>query len=366
VFSASDPYTRRTGRLRLAAITMSDVTVVLGDVPVLRGCELAVADGEFFVLIGRSGAGKSSILRAIAGLVPVVSGAVRYDGVDVTAMPTHRRDLGIVFQGDALFPHHDVRSNIGFPLRIRRARPEDRMKRVLAEARALGVDHLLERMPGSLSAGQQQLVQIARAVVRRPRVLLMDEPLADVDIETRRAMREIIVTLQRGYGVTTIYATNEPVEAMTMADRLGVVGDGAVVQAAAPSVVRDMPVDRHTALLTGAIALVPAVVTVDATGPVVVAGELRLRGWAVALRAVEGEPVTLGLRPDDVVAGREFVAHVVSRSIADRRAVTWLDAAGTRIMSATVAAERGAHVACALVGGLVFDDSGGLITAIGR
>ena len=345
---------------------MLDVTVVLGDTPVLRGCELEVADGEFFVLVGRSGAGKSSILRAIAGLVPVAAGAVHYDGVDVTDVPTHRRDLGIVFQGDALFPHHDVRSNIGFPLRVRRSRPDDTAKRVFAEARALGVEHLMERLPGTLSEGQRQLVQIARAVVRRPTVLLMDEPLADVDIETKRALREIIVTLQRGYGVTTIYATNEPVEAMTMTDRLGVVAGGGVIQVGTPGAVRDTPVDRHTALLTRAIALVPARVTVDGTGPIVVAGDVRLRGWGAALQAARDEPVILGLRPDDVVAGQDFVARVVSRSIADRRHVTWLETAGSRIMSASVTGERGARVGCALGGGLVFGESGTLIAAIGR
>ncbi len=349
----------------MAVIALSRVEIVADGTRILRGCDVTVDDGEFFALIGRSGSGKSSIIKAIAGLLPLSSGEVRFDGEDVTGIPTHRRDLGLVLQGQGLFPHHDVRSNIGFPLRIRKARPDDVVKRVMAEARALGVDHLLERLPGHLSAGQQQLVQIARAVVRRPRVLLMDEPLANVDIESKHSLRESIVTLQRGYGVTTVYATNDPLEAMTMADRLGVVEDGRVVQVGTPDSVRAAPMSRHTALLTGAIALLPAAVEEDATGPVVVGGGLRLRGWGDALRAAVGEEVTLGLRPEHVVAGSDFVARVASRSIEDRRTVTWLDTGAGRVMSDTVAGATGSTAGCSLAGGLVFDAGGSLVVAVG-
>lgn len=350
----------------MAVITLSEVDVVVDGARLLNGCDLRVDDGEFFVLIGRSGSGKSSIIKAIAGLLPVTHGAVLFDGQDVTGVPTHRRDLGLVLQGQGLFPHHDVRSNIGFPLRIRKARPDDVAKRVMAEARALGVDHLLERMPGRLSAGQQQLVQIARAVVRRPRVLLMDEPLANVDIESKRSLRDSIMTLQRGYGVTAVYATNDPVESMTMADRVGVVEQGQIVQVGSPENVRAAPIDRHTALLTGAVALVSATVIQDSIGPVVVAGELRLRCWGDSMRRAAGEEVTLGLRPEDVVSGSDFAARVATRAVADRRTVSWLELGDVRVMSDTVGGSQGSMVRCSLAGGMVFDHGGRLVTAVGR
>lgn len=350
----------------MTVLTVSQVEVVVDETRILRGCNLAVEDGELLVLIGRSGSGKSSIIRAIAGLLPVAAGAVRFDGEDVTDVPTHLRDLGLVLQGDGLFPHHDVRSNIGFPLRSRKARPDDVFKRVMAEARALGVEHLLERLPGHLSAGQQQLVQIARAVVRRPRVLLMDEPLANVDIESKRSLRESIVTLQRGYGVTTVYATNDPVEAKALADRLGVVADGRIAQVGTPRDVRRAPWDRHTALLTGAVAFLDATVVEDSTGPVVVAGDVRLRGWGDSLLAAIGDEVTLGLRPEDVVSGSDFAAQIVSHGIEDRRPVVWLETGSGRVTSDTINSAEGATVGCSLAGGMVFDARGDLIVAVGR
>lgn len=350
----------------MAVITLSGVDVVVDGTRLLHGCDFRVEDAEFFALIGRSGSGKTSVIKAISGLVPVTGGAVLFDGDDVTDVPTHRRDLGLVLQGDALFPHHDVRSNIGFPLRIRRRRPDDVAKRVMAEARALGVEDLLERMPGRLSAGQQQLVQIARALVRRPRVLLMDEPLANVDIETKRSLREGIVTLQRGYGVTAIYATNDPAEAMTMADRLAVVDGGRIVQVGSPRDVRAAPIDLHTALLTGAVALLPATVEADAVGPIVAAGDVRLRCWGEAVGRAVGQQVTLGLRPGDVVAGSDVSGRMATLGIADGRPVSWIETGDVRVMSDTLTEDPGSRVAFALAGGLVFDGGGRLLTAVGR
>lgn len=349
----------------MATITLSSVTAAVDGALLLRNVDLSIGEGELLVLIGRSGAGKSSIIRAIAGLVPVIEGQICFDGLDVSGTPTRERDLAIVFQGEALFANHDVRANIGFPLRVRKMGPAGIAERVMAEARALGVDHLLVRWPAQLSAGQRQLVQLARAVVRRPRVLLMDEPLANVDIETKAMLRNDIRTLQRGYGVTTVYATNDPIEALEMADRLAVVDGGRITQVGTTDEVRAAPVDRDTAVLTGAVVFIDAVVTTDGNGYWLESDGVRLRAWSERLAPLVGSPVTVGLRPEHVVAGRDVPGTILSRSIEDRRAVTRIDVGGLRLVSNSIDGLPGDGVVVSLAGGLVFGPDGGLVATVG-
>ncbi len=225
----------------MAAVALDDATVVTGGVTALGGVDLDIADGEFVAVIGPSGSGKTSLLRAIAGLAAVQRGRVLIDGRDTTGVAPGDRDVAMVFQQSALLPRRSVRRNISFPLELRRRPAAEIRQRVDAEVRALHIEALLERDPAHLAEGEAQLVQIARSMVRVPRVLLLDEPFAHLDEHVRAAMRAEIGMLQRGYGVTTIMATNDGVDAMTLADRVVVLDRGRVIQFATPDVVRRSP-----------------------------------------------------------------------------------------------------------------------------
>jgi len=232
-------------------ILLDDVTVTYAGVAALRHVTLGVEDRELLVVIGPSGSGKSTLLRAVGGLEAVTGGAVRFDGRDVTRVSPASRDIAMVFQEDALIPFKSVLANVAFPLEVHRVGRAEIERRVLAEARALAIDRFLERFPRELSAGHQQLVQAARALVRSPSVFLLDEPLARMDATNRRMMRDEILLLQRGYGVTTIYATNDQEEAMAIADRIAVLGDGHLHQVGTPDTVYREPVDRFVAGFVG-------------------------------------------------------------------------------------------------------------------
>ena len=244
----------------MASVTLGDVVVTFpgggrrggGEAsPALQGVDLAVLDGEMMAVVGRSGAGKTTLLRAIAGLDQVTGGAVLMDGVDVTASEPGERDVAMVFQFPHLLPHRNVGRNVAFPLEVRHQTLEEIRARVGAEARALHIESLLERSPRDLAAGEAQLVQIARALVRVPRVLLLDEPLARLDARVRERMRRELRMLQQGYGVTTIFTTNDPTEAMAMSDRLVVLDAGRVEQVGTPIDVYREPVSLLAAQLTG-------------------------------------------------------------------------------------------------------------------
>ena len=199
--------------VQMATITLTDVSRSADDgTRILTGLSLSIADGELVVIVGPSGSGKTSIIRAIAGLDSIDGGSVHFDMEDMTGVEVQARDVGIVFQSNALFPTHTARANVGFPLKVRSLNAATIKKRVDAEARALGIEQIMDRWPKQLSAGHQQLVQIARALVRVPNVLLLDEPMANLDQPTRKRLRQDLKDLQRGYGVTTVYATNDPVE----------------------------------------------------------------------------------------------------------------------------------------------------------
>jgi ABC-type sugar transport system ATPase subunit len=291
----------------LASVRLEDVVVRKGDVTVLEGVDLSVADGEMVVVLGPSGAGKSTLLRAVAGLDAVSSGSVWIGGKDVTNVPTHERDLAMVFQDNALFPFMSVRRNISFPLRINKTPREEIDRRVDAEARVLAIEHLLQRRPGQLSAGHQQLVQAARALVRVPQAFLMDEPLVRLDAQTRSSMRRELRLLQQGYGVTALYVANDPEEAMAVADRIAVIEAGRIVQVGSPMRVYRDPVSRTVARLVGnpPMPIVPGRVVADPPGFWVELGSLRVRAWTPTLAGVAGSAVDVGVRPEDVVADPE-------------------------------------------------------------
>ena len=217
----------------------------------VKGLDLSVAAGEFVVLLGPSGCGKTTTLRMIAGLETPSGGQITMDGRDVTHLRPALRDVGFVFQFYALYPHMTVRQNIGFPLESVGVRHRERLERVAAVARAMGIDGLLDRYPRQLSGGDQQRVALARAVVRQPHVYLMDEPLGTLDADQRLAMREFIRSRQQEMNVSTIYVTHDQEEAMSLADRIVVMNEGRICQVGPPSEVYDEPAGLFAAKFVG-------------------------------------------------------------------------------------------------------------------
>ena len=217
----------------------------------LDGVGLEARDDELLVIVGPSGSGKSTLLRAVAGLEPLDEGRVVIDGRDVTATPAGRRDVAMVFQEAALFPHLGVAANVGIGERARGSRRRDVASKVREVARVLDIEHLLARMPGELSGGERQRVALARAMIRSPRVCLLDEPLASVDAELRLRMRAEIRAVQRTLGVPMIHVTHDQVEAMAMGDRVAVMAGGRVLQCDNPANVYTRPATTAVARILG-------------------------------------------------------------------------------------------------------------------
>lgn len=240
----------------MAAIEFDDVTKVYGDdVRAVSDFSLSVADGEFVVLLGPSGCGKSTALRMVAGLEAITSGTVRIGGVEVNRVAPRDRDVAMVFQNYALYPHMDVYDNIGFGLRVRGVPRAERVQLIERAAGALGlVDHL-KRKPSQLSGGQRQRVAMGRAIVREPKAFLMDEPLSNLDARLRVQMRTEIVRIQRNLNVTTLYVTHDQTEAMTMADRVAVMRGGRLQQYDTPDHVYAEPANLFVASFIGSPAM---------------------------------------------------------------------------------------------------------------
>jgi multiple sugar transport system ATP-binding protein len=217
-----------------AALTLSGLTKAHGAVAVLRGLDIEVLEGELFVLVGPSGCGKTTLLRAVAGLAELDAGRILLRGVDITAVPAEARNIAMVFQDYALYPHMTVRDNLAFGLKRHRVPRDEIARRIERVTRMLGIDTLLERKPHQLSGGQQQRVALGRAIVREPALFLMDEPLSNLDAQIRSNTRAELKELQRHLGVTTLYVTHDQVEAMTIADRLAVMNQGRLEQVGRP------------------------------------------------------------------------------------------------------------------------------------
>lgn len=351
----------------MAAVTLSDVNRITGDgTRILSNLSLTVADGELMVIVGPSGSGKTSVIRAIAGLDDIDRGSVYFGTEDVTKTDVRDRDVGIVFQSHALFPTHSARDNVGFPLKVRAMDAASIRKRVDAEARALGIEQIMDRWPTQLSAGHQQLVQIARALVRVPNVLLLDEPMANLDMPTRKRLREDLRELQRGYGVTTVYATNDPSEAMYMADRIAAIERGSLVQVGTPEELYARPADAHIAWLTGPISFLEATVSRDSDGFWLNGAGFRLRAWSPELGPHVGDVVKLGLRPEGLrpEPGSAIAAEVLAPSFESGMPVTRVQLGDARIAIRELDAPRGAEVRVAVDAYLVFDRREKLIAAV--
>ncbi len=236
----------------MAGISMRGLSKVYPNgVVAVRDVSLDVADGEFLVLVGPSGCGKSTLLRMIAGLEEVTAGALLVDGRDITDAQPRQRDIAMVFQSYALYPHMTVRKNIGYPLKLAGVAAEDLDARVDEAARLLQLEAVLDRKPAQLSGGQRQRVAMGRAIVRKPSAFLMDEPLSNLDAKLRVQMRAEICRLQRKFSTTTIYVTHDQVEAMTMGDRVAVLNGGQIEQCDRPRDLYDRPANLFVAAFIG-------------------------------------------------------------------------------------------------------------------
>jgi len=280
----------------MATIDLDRVTKVYGNGFVaVHDVSLSIADGEFIVLVGPSGCGKSTLLRMVAGLEEVTAGAVRIDDVDVTDLAPRHRDIAMVFQSYALYPHMTVRENMGYGLKVRRAPKGEARRRVEEVAAMLGLRDLLERKPAQLSGGQRQRVAMGRAIVREPRAFLMDEPLSNLDAKLRVGMRASLAELHGRLGVTTIYVTHDQTEAMTLGQRVAVMRDGRIVQVDRPQELYNKPRDLFVAAFIGS----PSMNLVEAT---VESGAVRFGGLSIPLDPARRPPrdgrVVLGARPE--------------------------------------------------------------------
>lgn len=235
----------------MTTITFDHVTKQYDAVVPLRDVSFTIQPGEFFVLVGPSGCGKSTLLRMIAGLESVTSGDVRFDGERMNHVAPRDRDVGMVFQNYALYPHLSVAENLAFPLKIRKESPEMIRERVHDVAQVLDIESLLSRRPRQLSGGQRQRVAVGRAIIRKPRVFLFDEPLSNLDAQLRTHMRTELKALQRQLGVTTVYVTHDQVEAMTMSDRMAVLNNGTLQQVGTPAEIYQNPATHFVATFTG-------------------------------------------------------------------------------------------------------------------
>ena len=268
------------------------------DRPAVNALDLVVADGEFLVLVGPSGCGKSTTLRMLAGLEPIDSGSVWIGDRDVTFMPPKDRDIAMVFQSYALYPHMTVAENIGFHLKIKKIPKDERARRVAEAAKILDLGEFLDRKPAKLSGGQRQRVAMGRAIVREPQVFLMDEPLSNLDAKLRVQTRTQIAALQRDLGVTTVYVTHDQIEAMTMGDRVAVLNNGILQQCAPPRDLFIAPVNEFVAGFIGSPAMNLMRATADDLGASY--ESLHVPLTPEQRTALTSPAVTIGVRPNDL------------------------------------------------------------------
>jgi multiple sugar transport system ATP-binding protein len=256
---------------------------------------LTVGDGEFMVLVGPSGCGKSTLLRMIAGLEEVTAGTISIGGRDVTELAPRHRDIAMVFQNYALYPHMDVRRNLGYGLKVRKTSAAEVERRVTEVAKLLGLEQLLDRKPAALSGGQRQRVAMGRAIVREPTAFLMDEPLSNLDAKLRVTMRSELSRLHDRLGVTTLYVTHDQVEAMTLGQRVAVLRDGVIQQADSPQALYSRPRNLFVAAFIGS----PAMNLVEAT---FADGTVSFAGWELRLDPARcpsrNGRMVLGVRPE--------------------------------------------------------------------
>ncbi len=298
----------------MAEVEIRGLVKAYGAQAVVHGVDIDIEDGQFVVLVGPSGCGKSTLLRMIAGLEAVTGGTIRIGGRVVNNLPPAERDIAMVFQSYALYPHKTVAANMGFPLKMRGMPRAEIEERVARAAEILGLTPYLSRYPRALSGGQRQRVAMGRAIVRAPQVFLFDEPLSNLDAKLRVQMRAEIRELHQRLATTTVYVTHDQIEAMTMADRIVVMRDGRIAQVGAPLDVYDRPADSFVAGFIGSpsMNLLPAV----ALG----GGRVRAAGADLAAPGAErlapGAAVTFGVRPEHLDIAPEGAEGAIEAIVA--------------------------------------------------
>jgi multiple sugar transport system ATP-binding protein len=348
----------------VAELELRGLTKSFGRVPALQGVDLAIEAGEFFVILGPSAAGKTTALRTIAGLERADGGSVHFRGQDITQAPVQGRGMAMIFQTFALYPHMTTYANLAYPLREQGA--SDIERRVGEMAEKLGISHTLARKPNTLSGGEQQRLAIGRALIRDPEMLLLDEPLTNLDAKLRHETRAEFKRLHRELGMTMVYATPDQLEALTMGERIGVLRDGRIVQTGTPDELYLTPKDSFVATMVGAppMNLVPGAIRQLDGRPVVELpfGQLDASRWQSAL-AGDSE-VLFGIRPHDLMpapaerGGHRFAASVhLTEPLGDVTVID-LEAAGTVLKMALPEEEAlGYGLGAKLEVGLSIDDA---------
>lgn len=330
----------------MATIEFRGVTKRFREVEVIKSLDLQIGDGEFFTFVGPSGCGKSTILNMISGLEPVTSGTISFDGEPVNALSPKDRDVAMVFQSYALYPHMNVFDNLAFPLRMKK---EDK-KLVRAEvertASFLGLEGLLGRRPGQLSGGQRQRVALGRAIIRRPRVFLMDEPLSNLDARLRVETRAELKRLHRELGITTVYVTHDQAEAMSLSDRIAVLHQGENRQCGRPLEVYRKPASVFVAGFIGSPPMNFLEARVEGTSPL----KVNVNGALFepqAERLPEGDAVTVGIRPEDLPVATEGKGLEAEAELIEAEGpATWvnLNWQGARLRGKAHEGEAGARI----------------------
>ncbi|HOW88781.1 MAG TPA: sn-glycerol-3-phosphate ABC transporter ATP-binding protein UgpC [Elusimicrobiales bacterium] len=331
----------------MASVSFKDITKSFKDTPVLKGVSLDIEDHEFMVIVGPSGCGKTTLLRMLAGLEEVSSGEITIGGARVDGLPPSRREIAMVFQDYALYPHMTVEENMSFSLRLRKFPPAEIASRVAEAAGILQLGDLLKRMPRQLSGGQRQRVAIGRAIVRKPKVFLFDEPLSNLDAKLREEMRVEISKLYRRLNATILYVTHDQVEAMTLATRIAVMDRGVIQQVGAPMEVYRRPRNMFVAGFIGspAMNLLPGRLSVSGGGVVFGNGSMELalpRGLLPEQEARDGREVVLGVRPENVAVespagdglSDELKGELEARELLGHRENLYIKAGGTRLLAA--------------------------------
>ena len=319
--------------MQAAGLELEGVSKRFGATLALHDLDLSAAPGELLVLLGPSGCGKSTVLRLIAGLEEPTAGTIRIGGAVMNGIEPRRRDVAMVFQSYALYPHLSVRRNIEFPLRARHVAPAERQRLVHAATASLQLEGLLDRKPAQLSGGQRQRVALARAIVREPKAFLMDEPLSNLDARLRVETRAELIDLHRRSGTTTLYVTHDQVEAMSMADRVAVMNAGRLQQVGAAREIYERPVNRFVAQFIGAppMNFIDGMLADEGGGRVTFCSaglSFALSGLPAARLSDEGgREVTLGLRPEDLAVD-DAASMQTAPGAGFKARVDWIEALG--------------------------------------